>query len=523
MKRGRLTTEILAAMLLVSLGVAGCTGQPGNSRPDSVVIALPSEPFRLNPLFLSDFTSYTVSGWIFNGLTRIGDDLRVTGDLAESWEVLQGGREIRFRLRKGVRWHDGVELTAEDVVFTYEQAISPKHPGPHSGRFGPVRSVRAVDRYTVSVTYHEPYGPAFASWTIGILPEHALRGKDLTVGDSDRGPVGTGPFRLVSWVPGEKLVFEAFRDQFRGPPGVKRVVVRILPDAASRLMELKAGGIDLMEVPASHLNRNVRGASSNGLNYIRCPSFRNHRDGRFQDRRVRQAISMALEREAIVQAVLFGAGRPSMGPWPSGSPYASPRVKPFAYDPNGAAALLREAGWVRGEDGVLRKDRRPFAFTILTNGESEEHSKTAQLIQAQLKTLGIEVTIRQLDWQTFRHQAVAKHDFEAVVLSRAYMYDADPFDLWHSSRNREGEWNYLSYANPQVDRLLESGRRTIDEHKRQAIYRKVHEIMADDFPCIFLYDADGLYAARPRIKGAKSTPLGILNDISRLTVSSGGE
>ena len=97
------------------------------------------------------------------------------------------------------------------------------------------------------------------------------------------------------------------------------------------------------------------------------------------------------------------------------------------------------------------------------------------------------------------------------------MYDADPFDLWHSSRNREGEWNYLSYANPQVDRLLESGRRTIDEHKRQAIYRKVHEIMADDFPCIFLYDADGLYAARPRIKGAKPTPLGILNDISRLT------
>jgi peptide/nickel transport system substrate-binding protein len=194
MKRGRLTTGILAAMLLVSLGVAGCTGQPGNSRPDSVVIALPSEPFRLNPLFLSDFTSYTVSGWIFNGLTRIGDDLRVTGDLAESWEVLQGGREIRFHLRKGVRWHDGVELTAEDVVFTYEQAISPKHPGPHSGRFGPVRSVRAVDRYTVSVTYHEPYGSAFASWTIGDPARARAQGQGLDRGRFRPWPCRDGAF-----------------------------------------------------------------------------------------------------------------------------------------------------------------------------------------------------------------------------------------------------------------------------------------------------------------------------------------
>jgi peptide/nickel transport system substrate-binding protein len=515
------------AVLAISTGlVAGCqVSSPGN-RANTLVMALTSEPARLNPLFISDLNSFIVSGFVFNGLTRFDADLNVIPDLAESWQILKGGREIRFKLRQHVRWHDGNEFSADDVVFTYRAALSPRFASPRASQFGPVEDVQALDRHTVRVLYREPYGSALASWTLGILPVHAFKGRDMGNGAFDREPIGTGPYILESWTPGQNLVFRSHSGYFRGEPRIKKMVVKIVPDVSSRLLEARKGTLDVTEVGVSqYLSVGEKNGNVKGLVRYRTPSFRyaflgfNLRYGPFKDRRVRQAISHAIDKEGIVRSVLRGLGSPSTGPYPPGVWYASTKAGSFRYDPSRAEKLLSDAGWRRDDKGAQMKAGRPFSFTLLTNYENEEHGKLAQIVQSDLKAIGIDVKIQQLEWQTFRHEVISKHHFDAVILSRAYIWDPDIFDLWHSSKTGEGEWNFLSYSSQEVDHLLERGRGTVDRETRAGIYRGIHERIAEDQPCVFLYDSDGLFLANKRVKGIRSSPLGIYNFLEGFSLS----
>jgi peptide/nickel transport system substrate-binding protein len=500
--------------------VAGCGNRTGSMGDDTIVIAFSNEPNRLNPIFLSDLTSFTLSGWIFNGLTKLDDNLNIVGDLAESWSVSQDGLTITFHLRKGVLWHDGKEFTSGDVLFTFNSIMASTVPSPRSGQFGPVESIDSPNPYMIRVRYREPYGSALMSWTIGIVPAHVLQNSNIDLVTFDRSPVGTGPYRLKEWVSGQKLVFEAFGQHFSGSPKTKHIVVRVLPDASIRLLEMKKGGIDLMELTplqfAKHTDNNS--IVSNFVKY-RSPSFRyaffgfNLLDERFRDKKVRDAIGYAIDRDAMIGSVLFDLGGKSTGPYPPGIWYSNNNERHVQYDPKRAAALLFEAGWVKGNDGILRKGGEVFSFTILTNYENEENSKVAQIIQNNLKVLGVEVKINQLEWQTFRHDVINRHTFDTVVLSRAYMWDPDIFDLWHSSRRREGEWNFMSYQSPLADTLLEQGRKTFEIKKRAWLYKRFHAVIAGEKPCIFLYNADGLFIAHKRIKGVKSSPQGIYQNV----------
>jgi peptide/nickel transport system substrate-binding protein len=518
--RGVKTGVAFALLAACFLLFAGCVDKDRKERPHAVIIANSSEPHTLNPVFLSDLNSYTISGWIFNGLTKLDKDLNIAGDLADSWEVSEDGLTIVFHLRKGVLWHDGTEFTSRDVVFTYRTITSKGVATPHGARFGPVKDIRASDPYTVKITYGEPYGSALISWTTGIIPEHMFRNKDINDGAFGRLPVGTGPYRLKEWISGERLVLEAFAGYFRGRPNIPRLIVKVIPDPAARMLEAKTGAIDMTELAPIQFatQTNTDHFVRNFTRYC-SPSFRygflgfNLRDPRFRDKRVRQAISHAIDKDAIIGAVLLSFGKRSTGPYPPLSPYAGPSAPYFEYDPLKATDLLVKAGWQKGKDGLLRKNGRPFSFTIVTNYESEENIKTAQIIENSLKRIGIEVKILTLEWQMFRHTVIKEHAFEAIILSRAYMGDPDLYDLWHSSKTKEGDWNFLSYRNSEVDRLLETGRRTLKIEKRKQIYRRVHEIIADEQPCVFLYDAEGLFIADKRIRGIEPSLAGVYHNI----------
>ena len=188
---------------------------------------------------------------IFNGLTRFANDLRLTGDLASSWEVSAGGRKITFFLRRGVKWHDGREFTAHDVAFTYNMIIAPDVPAPLHSQFGPVKAVQAIDDYTIVVDYYEPFGSALESWTVGIVPRHIFEDRPITDSAFGRNPVGTGPYRVKEWLSGQRLILEAFPDHFAGRPRIKYLTIKIFPDAATRFMEFKAGQVDVMELTAA--------------------------------------------------------------------------------------------------------------------------------------------------------------------------------------------------------------------------------------------------------------------------------
>jgi peptide/nickel transport system substrate-binding protein len=508
----------LGGLVIILLLLGSCTRPQPPCAPDTLVLAFPYEPASLNPVFLSDQLSYTVSGWISPGLVRLTGGLTLEGDLAASWEILSGGLEIRFHLRRGVKWHDGRDFTAADVVFTYNLITSGRLPTPHRSHFGPVKEVKALDRYTVSVKYQEIYSSALESWTMGLVPEGPLKKDKPDDPVLGRAPVGAGPYRVREWVSGQKLVLEAFSGYYGGAPKIQQLILKITPDPTTALFELKSGIIDVMELTPHQYAQLSRSPNlEKKFRIYRCPAVKygflgfNLQEPVFQDPRLREAISRALDRTAIINTVLHGLGSISTGPFPPGTWYYHGKVPSYDYDPAKAKEILRQMGWYE-KPGTAGSAPGP-CLNLVTNCENKENILIAAIIQNNLKEIGIEVRIKTLEWLSFRYVAINRKDFDLVLLSRHYIWDPDLYEVWHSSKTREGEWNFLSYKNSQVDELLERGRRTLARPQRRLIYQKIQEIMAQDPPCVFLYNADGVFVAKKKIQGISSSPLGIFHNI----------
>lgn len=481
---------------------------------------------RLLPFLASDSASAEISGHIFNGLTKYDKDIRLVGDIAESWSISPDGLTITFYLKKGVKFHDAVELTSEDVVFTYETVINPKTPTPYATIFGPVLSVKALDRYTLQVIYKEPYVKALEAWSMGIIPKHIYKDKDIASAEVNRHPIGAGPYKLKEWVTGQKIVLEAFEGYYEGPPGIKKIITRIIPDTATMFLELKFGGIDYMGLtPAQYKLQAQNEFFNKHFQKFRYLSFSytylgyNLLNPLFADKRVRQAIAHAVNKEDIIKGVLLGYGKPCLGPFHPETWAFNKNVKDFDYDVSKAKQLLAEAGWQLNADGILHKDGKPFVFTVITNQGNDLRLKTAQLIKEALKEVGIVMNIKVLEWQAMLHEFVDKKRFDAVILGWALSRDPEISEIWHSSKTKQGQFNFISYKNEEVDRLLMLGRKTVDISKRKQIYHRVHELIFDDQPYLFLYVPEALPVMHKRIKGVTQAPLGIWHNYTNWTIA----
>lgn len=484
---------------------------------DSLVEGTIGEASTLIPLLATDSSSHAVAGQIYNGLVKYDKNLNIVGDLAESFDISRDGLNITFHLRHGVRWHDGAPLTSRDVLYTYQVTIDPKTPTAYAEDFKQVKKITAPDSHTVRVTYDSPFAPALASWGMNILPAHLLEGKDITKSSLARKPVGTGPYRFKEWVSGQKIVLEANRDYFEGRPYIDRFIYRIIPDSSTMYMELKAGAIDLMTLsPVQYARQTTSQSFTSRFNKYRYPSSSylymgyNLRHPLFKDKRIRQAMTAAINKDELIQGVLFGMGQRAHGPIVPGRWAYNPAVKDIGYDPKRAAELLAEAGWKgKNSDGILVKDGKPFQFTILTNQGNQQRLMTAQIIQQRLRQVGIDVKIRVVEWAAFLKEFVNKGNFEVVLLAWSISQDPDMFDIWHSSKTNIGELNFVGYKNPEVDRLLIEGRSTFDIEKRKRAYFRIQEILADEQPYTFLYVPDALPVVSSRIRGVEPAPAGI--------------
>jgi peptide/nickel transport system substrate-binding protein len=485
---------------------------------DAVIEGTIGEPSTLIPMLAGDSASHSVAGMIFNGIVKYHTDLSVIGDLAESWTISSDGMVIAFRLKKGVKWADGVEFTADDVMFGYKTIIDEKTPTPYKEDYMQVKKFEVLDRYTFRVTYKKPFAPALTSWgNLVVLPKHLLEGKDITKSDFGRNPIGTGPYKLKKWVSGQEVVLDSNRGYFDGRPYIDRYIYRVIPDPATLFLELQAGGIDMMGLtPIQYTKQTDTDFFRKNFQKFRYPVFNytymgfNLKHPWFKDKRVRQAIAHAIDKSEIIDVVLFGLGSPATGPYvPNTWPY-NPAVKKYEFDPGKAKRLLREAGWEDTDgDGIIEKDGKPFQFTILTNMGNRLRINTATIIQWRLAKVGIKVEIRLLEWSTFINEFIDKRRFEAVILGWSIGLDPDQYDIWHSGKTREKEFNFVSYSNPLVDTLLEKGRRTFDIEERKKAYYKIQEILADDLPYVFLYVPDAIPSVHSRVKGIKPSPIGI--------------
>jgi len=485
---------------------------------DTLIAGSIGEPSILIPMLAGDSASHDVAGLIFNGLVKYDTDLSVIGDLAESWDISPDGLVITFHLRKGVKWTDGVEFTAHDVMFGYKTIIDEKTPTAYQEDFLQVKKAEVLDAYTFRVTYEKPFAPALTSWgNLVVLPRHILEGKDITKTDFGRNPIGLGRYKLKKWISGQEVILSSNRDYFEGRPYINGYIYRVIPDPATMFLELKAGGIDMMGLsPIQYTKQTDNEFFRNSFQKFRYPVFSytylgfNLKHPWFKDKRVRQAIAHAIDKKEIIDVVLFGLGSPSTGPFvPDTWPY-NPHVKKYDFNPEKAKQLLKEAGWEDTDgDGILDKDGNKFEFTIRTNMGNKLREKTATIIQWRLSNIGIKVGIEVIEWSAFINEFIDKRRFEAVMLGWGIGIDPDQYDIWHSSKTREKEFNFVSYNNPEVDELLEKGRRTFNIEERKKAYFKIQEILADDLPYIFLYVPDATPIVQARFKGIKPSPIGI--------------
>jgi len=487
-------------------------GSSGPSYGDAYVASSIGDASYLNPVLASDNSSGQINGLIYSGLVKYDRDIKLIGDLAESWEISGNGIEITFHLRKNVKWHDGVPFTAEDVKFTFDKLTDPKTKTPYSSDYAIVKELRIPDAYTVKVIYKETFAPALESWGMGILPKHIFDKGDFNENPANRKPVGTGPFSFREWKTDEKIVLEPNRDYYGGKPYIGRYIYRIIPDQSVEFLELRNQSIDEMGLTPDQWRAYEIFSSYNKFRY---PSFSytylgfNLLNPLFSDKNVRLAIAHALNKKEIIDGVLLGMGKSATGPFPPASWAYDTELRDFEYDPQRSRSILTQLGWKQENDGYFYKDGKCFEFTILTNQGNKMRSLSCEIIQMQLKKAGIKANIRVLEWSTFIHQFIDKKNFEAVLLGWGLSRDPDQYSIWNSKESREGGYNFISYSNKEVDKLLENGRRTFNIEERQKIYRRIHRLIHDDAPYIFLYYPEALQAVHKRFNGPEVAPIGI--------------
>jgi len=485
---------------------------------DLMVTASIGDAMILNPILLGDSASGDICSRVFNGLVRYGPDMKLQGELAERYEVQDGGKTIIFTLRKGVKWHDGQPFTSADVKFTYDALMAPDTRTPYRSNYELVKSVEVLGPYKIRVRYVRAFSPALESWMMGMLPAHLLKGKDLNKDPFNRAPIGTGPFKFKEWKTNEKLTLSVNKDYFEGRPGLAGLVTRVIPDQPVQFLELQAGNID--EVGLSPDLYETRAATPKFLAKYRrfnYPSYNyvylgfNLARPMFKDVRVRRAITLAINRSALVKGLLRGHGTEITGPFLPELWAYDKSVKPLPYDTREALRLLESAGWKRNPKTGKLADAsgKPFKFTVVTNQGNRVREQCATAIQWMLKEVGIDIEVRVVAWPTFIAEFVNKRKFDAVILGWSLGLDPDQYDIWHSSKTAEHEYNFVGYRNAEVDRLLVRGRETFPLAERARIYKRIHAIIAKDQPYVFLFAPEALVALDNRFEGVQQTPIGI--------------
>lgn len=484
---------------------------------DAYVTGSIADARNLIPFLATDTASSGITSLVFNGLTKVDRDLNIVGDIAERWSVSEDGKELIFFLRKNIKWHDGAPLTARDVKFTLEAILDPKNACPYASDFMDIKSIDVIDDYTVRFVYSQPYAPAVSKLGMAIAPEHLLKGEDLVKTAFKRSPVGCGPYVFKEWKSDQHIILGSNDEYFEHRPYIDKYVTRVIPDLSVQYLELITGGIDSMSLtPYQYFYRTDAKAFKTKYNKYKYLSRSysyigyNLNDPLFSDKRARQALSYAIDKNDIITGVLMGLAEPCTGPFFKETPYYSRNAAAYKYDKKKSIQLLKDAGWQDTDgDGILDKDGRPFKFKLVTNQGNKDREDIATLVQSQWREIGVLADVQIVAWASFLNEFVDKKNFQAVILGWTLPLDPDCYVVWHSASTKEGGFNFASYKNEEVDALIEEGRRTFNKERRIVIYNRIHEIVADDAPYTFLYFPYATAAVSKRFKGIDPAPAGI--------------
>lgn len=478
---------------------------------------LNADPSTLDPARITDVSSAVVAAKLFNGLVRLGDDLSAVPDLAERWTVSEGGTRYVFHLRRGVSFANGREVTAADVLYSFERVLSPHVRSPvswvfdrvdgagemRSGKSPHVRGFRVLDEYVFEIRLARPFAPFLQMLTMTaayVVPREEVERR----GDGfSSSPSGTGPFTLSSWSHNNSVRLQARQDYFEGPPGVRGIVYRVIPEDLTAITEFEIGNLDVLSLPATAYARYREGRNGEyrlfslkglntyylGLNASRPP---------FDNPEARRAVALAVDRERILRTFYEGRGRLALGPVPEmlRTWELSDPVKEYPpYDPRTAREMIERLG--------LTGTKVTFYTTA-----DQEVVDLSEIIQGYLKRAGLTVTIAQLEWSAFK-EALNRGDPDLFWLSWWADY-ADPenflYPLFHSS-NAGPAGNRTRYRNGDVDMLIERGQRALTRHERDLHFRQAEEILIGESPWVPFWHKTDYVVVQNRIGGYRMHPI----------------
>lgn len=523
MSRHRLYSVGLAVSLpLVLLAGSACTGSRtdrATSQRSELVIALDSAPIHLDPRLGTDQASGRVYELMLNGL--VTKDIRgnFIPELAESWEILDQGRRYRFHLRTGVRFHDGREFSSKDVAWTFNSMVEGRVISPKRGGFPQLEKVEAIDDVTVDFLLSEPWGALLSNVTcfVGIVPENSLPE------DFNKNPVGTGPYRLIERLP-DRLTFEAFENYWGTRPQIERVVLRAVPDAIVRALEMKKGSVQLI----------VNGLSPDVVDrFVADPNYHvqidpgssylylafNLEDPVLRKLGVRQAIAHAVDRAKILETLYRGRGVLTETAMPPGHWARHEHLSPIPYDPAEARRLLDQAG-LPDPDGEGPRSRFGLVYKTSTD---ETAVLQAQIIQSMLARVGIAVQIRSFEFATF-YDDVKRGNFQMFSLAWSGIVDPDIYGLiLHSERIPPAGANRGRYRNSTFDRLIDQGASFAEPERRRPYYLQAQEILREELPYISMLLKANVAIMPCALEGYRNYPSGELYGVPTMSWGIGSE
>ena len=454
-------------------------------RGGTITMGHSSVPDIINPILTSETISVELMNLVFSSLVRFDAAQKPVPDLAEAWEVSDDGLMWTFFIRDDVRFHDGHHLTARDVEFTYRSIMDPENASPMAERYELIDRAEAEGDYVFRIILRYPCASLLHKLSCAIAPEHLLENVDLHSTSFNRLPVGAGPFRLTDWADDDTITLDANREYFqKGRPILDRLIFKAYPDRRRALQAIAEGKMDVaLNLAASDLLFVSRRGAFRVYSALGASCYAvilNVGSPIFRDIRVRKALDYAIDRDSIISNQLKGHSRICTGPFGVNSWAYNPNVQPVPYDVQKARELLAQAGWEDTDgDGVLDRDGELFELSLTVPNISDSLERIAVAIRAQLMKAGIRVKLVYVD-----DLELYRTPFQAMLSKIEAGADPDyAYGSWHS---QSGDTNLASYGNSSVDDLLKQGRQTADLEKRKAIYRKVHKIIHDDCPAIFL-------------------------------------
>jgi peptide/nickel transport system substrate-binding protein len=514
--------RIAAVFAFATVALFGCSGEkrPAHpAAPNRLIRRLESDVNTLNyVLQTSDYERYVLQ-YLYDPLVDLDENLRAIPGLATSWEVGDGGRSYTLHLDPRATFDDGTPLRASDVVFTLNRIVSANSPQFSSWFDGlDTAATKAIDDHTVRVVFKTPLVTRLYSFNIGVLPEHVYAKGNFAT-DFNQRVVGCGPYRLVKRETGRTLTLARRDHYWRAQPPIAEVIFRVITDDQVAWKAVQRGDVDetyvgtdlwAREKDRPEVREKLQFVTFYDLTY-NCMPWNEH-DPLFADVRVRRALGMMFDRNAVIARLYKGQGRAISGPFTPDQWAYDASVKPLPYDPAAAVKLLAEAGWRDSDhDGVLDRNGKKFEFEIAYPAGNKPGAEQSQVLQQSLRTIGIVANIAPADAATF-FDRVMKGQFQATFMAWAVDPDPDPYSLFHSSQVPPKGLNVVGYSNPATDKLLVAGREEFDPAKRVAIYHQIHRQLAEDQPYLWTAQVSRKWAVAKRVKNVKvSKGFGLFN------------